>query len=121
MNTYELINNLECKGIAIEIDGDALFLSPKQKVTEDLLDITKERKAEIIAYLSVPKLPRQLVRLVEAASNGVLDIPVRGVADVSSYVQAWACTYLTSDRAEALKRLWEVYRQWEEERLATKN
>ncbi|MDQ3398470.1 MAG: hypothetical protein M3511_12025 [Deinococcota bacterium] len=61
---------------------------------------------------SVPRLPWQLERLISAASSGCLEATVPGVPDVGRYTLAWAASYLTSDRDEALRRLWEVHKAW---------
>ncbi len=61
----------------------------------------------------MPRLPWQLERLVRAASSDLLEAEVRGVPDVGRYTLAWAASYLTGDRDEALARLWAVHRAWQ--------
>lgn len=62
---------------------------------------------------TLPRLPWQLEQLVKAACNGALTLNLRGVPDTTRYVMAWACSYLTSDKEESQKRLWEVYQAWQ--------
>jgi hypothetical protein len=62
---------------------------------------------------TLPRLPWQLERLVSAASSNVLTVELPGVPDVPRYTVAWAASYLTGDRDEALRRLWEVYSAWQ--------
>lgn len=62
---------------------------------------------------TLPHLPWQLERLLSAAGSSVLEIELPGVQDVTRYTMAWGCAYLTGDRDEALRRLWQVYRAWE--------
>jgi hypothetical protein len=61
-------------------------------------------------------LPWQLKRLVNAASNGVLNIQVTGVRDTPRFVMAHACDYLVTGADEPLRKLWEVYEQWQQSR-----
>jgi hypothetical protein len=64
---------------------------------------------------TLSRLPWQLERLVSAASSGQLSVELSGVPDSTRYVMGWACSYLTGDQAEALRRLWEVRRAWQPE------
>lgn len=64
---------------------------------------------------TLPRLPWQLERLVSAAASGVLPagtvtLSAGLVPDLNRYVLGWGCAYLVSDRAEAERRLWQVYR-----------
>ena len=62
---------------------------------------------------TVSRLPWQLERLLSAASSGVLSADLPGVPDVPRYTLGWGCSYLVGDRAEATRRLWQVYRAWQ--------
>lgn len=115
MTASHILSDLQSKGIAVSLRGDKLRLEPKEALTPDVLTTVKEHKASLIAHLSVPRLPWQLERLVTAASSGALSVSIQGVPDPSRYVQAWACEYLaSSQRDEPLRRLWEVYEQWQQ-------
>lgn len=66
----------------------------------------------------LPRLPWQLERLISAACADVLPkdtttLPDGLVPDLNRYVLAWGCSYLVSDRVEAERRLWQVYRAWQ--------
>ena len=72
---------------------------------------------DLIAPDTLPRPPWQLERLIRAASSDllpkdVLMLPSGLVTNPSRYVMAWGCSYLTGDRNEALKRLWQVYKAW---------
>lgn len=88
-------------------DGQSLeFLESKAD------DILSEKTAE-----TLPRLPWQLERLVSAAASGVLPdgtvmLSAGPVPDLGRYVLGWGCAYLVSDRGEAERRLWQVYRAW---------
>ena len=45
---------LESKGITLRVIGDELSLSPKVKVTEDIISFAKAHKKEIMAELQSP-------------------------------------------------------------------
>ncbi len=62
---------------------------------------------------TIPRLPWQLERLVGAASSELLTFVLPGVPNPSSYVMAWACSYLIGDRNEAMQRLWTAFRAWQ--------
>ena len=67
---------------------------------------------------TAPRLPWQLERLISAACADVLPqntvtLPSGLVPDLGRYVLGWGCSYLTGDRVEAERRLWEVYRIWQ--------
>lgn len=76
-------------------------------------DILPEKTADTLR-----RLPWQLERLVSAACADVLpNDPVMLssglVPNLNRYVLAWGCSYLVSDRLEAERRLWQVYRAWQ--------
>ena len=113
MNAHHLIRDLQSRGIVLKLEGESLTLKPKSALTPDLVETIKAHKAQLIAVLSVPRLPWQLEHLVQAACNGALVLNLRGIPDTTRYVMAWACSYLTSDKEESLRRLWEVYQSWQ--------
>jgi TubC N-terminal docking domain len=118
MTASLILLDLHSKGIEVSLRGDKLRLEPKDALTPDVLATVKEHKASLMAHLSVPRLPWQLERLVTAPASGVLNVYLAGVPDPSRYVTAWALTYFTSNqRDEALKRLWEVYNLWQNQRI----
>lgn len=116
MTASHLLSDLQSKGIAVSLRGDKLRLEPKEALTPDVLTTVREHKASLIAYLSVPRLPWQLERLVSAASSHVLNFTMPHVGNVNHHTAAWACAYLTGDRGEAIKRLWEVYAAWQQDK-----
>jgi hypothetical protein len=66
---------------------------------------------------TLPCLPWQLEALLRAAASDALPkatvtLPAGLVPDLSRYTLAWAASYLTGDRDEALVRLWEAQRAW---------
>lgn len=119
MSVIDIIKFAEAAGLELYLEGERLrYRSPHQPDPE-LLNLIIENKSEIVKVLEfkamLPRLPWQLERLVDAASNRALHISLHGVPDTSRYVLGWACSYLTSSqREEALKRLWEVYGQWQQ-------
>jgi TubC N-terminal docking domain len=117
-NVHQLIHSLQSRGITLTVKDESVILKPKESVTPEIVATVRERKAEIIARLSVPRLPWQIERLLRAASDGVLNVSLRGVPDATRYVMAWAVSYIIGDREEALRRLWAVYGQWEESKKA---
>jgi hypothetical protein len=114
-----LVQDFERKGVVLT---PKLAFRSEAPMGADTLALLKEHKAGLLRDLilpdTVPRLPWQLDGLVNAAASGVLDAEVPGVPDVPVYVMGWACAYLTGrgDHAEALRRLWEVYRAWEARR-----
>lgn len=115
MSPAALIAGLASRGVSVTLDGDSLLVRPASKLDAGARALLAAHKPALVAYLSssIPSLPWQLERLVSAAANGVLRAEVAGVHDVSRYVLAWACAYLTGDRDEALRRLWEVHAAWQ--------
>lgn len=76
-------------------------------------DILPEKTAD-----TIPRLPWQLERLISAAASGVLPdgtvmLASGLVPDLGRYTLGWAAAYLVGDRAEAKRRLWQVYRAWQ--------
>ncbi len=60
----------------------------------------------------IARLPHELERLIAAADHlpkGPVELPSGLVTDLRGYVTAWAMAYLTGDRTEALRRLWEAH------------
>lgn len=92
------------------LDAEALALLQNHK---------PELLKELIAPNTLPRLPWQLDRLVQAASSDLLPqrsltMPEGFVTDLNRYVMAWGCSYLTGDRDEALRRLWRVHSKWQQ-------
>jgi TubC N-terminal docking domain len=114
MTASLIFSELQNKGIVVSLRGDKLRLEPKEALTPELLAKVKEHKATLIAHLSIPRLPWQLERLLNAASSGVLNIEMRGVRDTPRRVMALACDYLAGDNQKALSDLWEVYTSWQQ-------
>jgi hypothetical protein len=112
-NAYELIQSITKHGAVIYADAGKVKVRGVSKLPTPLLEQLKERRDDVLAVLTVPRLPWQLERLLDAASSGALTVSVRGVPDTSRYVMA--CSYLaSSQRDEPLKRLWEVYELWQQ-------
>lgn len=114
MSPAAFLAGLATKGFTVTLDGETLVVRPASKLDEKTLELLREHKPAIIEHLSrtLPRLPWQLERLLSAAASGVLRCELRGVQDVSCYTLAWGCSYLTGDRNEALRRLWELYEAW---------
>ncbi|MGL4608126.1 MAG: hypothetical protein ACRCYY_00350 [Trueperaceae bacterium] len=108
-----LITEVQSYGATIYAESGKVRVKGASKLPTPLIEKIKERRDDVLAVLTVPRLPWQLERLISAACSGALQIRVEGVPDTTRYVQAWACAYLTGDRDEPLKRLWEVYKQWQ--------
>lgn len=108
---------------ALERQGVKLTPKLRYQFTDGALDaetlaLLKANRDELLRDLtapdSIPRLPWQLERLVSAASSGQLHVEVGGVPDPTRYILGWACSYLTGDRTEALRRLWKVYSTWQQ-------
>ena len=72
---------------------------------------------------TLPRLPWQLEHLISAAAcnqlpQNAVKLPSGLVTDLNRYTLGWAAAYLTSDRTEALLRLWQVRRVWQGETLS---
>ena len=123
MNAPDLLQRLRQRGVKLELK---LRVTADAEPKPDTLELIKENRVDLIKALSgadmpkeggaIPRLPWQLERLIAAASEGALhNVELQGVPDVNLYTKGWALAYLTSDRDEALRRLWEVYRAWQGE------
>jgi hypothetical protein len=108
-----LIAEVQSYGATIYADAGKVRVKGAKKLPITLLDQLKERRDDVLAMLTVPRLPWQLERLLTAACSGVLSFTMSGTPDPNRYTAAWACAYLTGDRDEALKRLWQVYEEWQ--------
>lgn len=113
MTAHELLADLKARGVVLEPKGDTLRVAPQAALTDELRQTIRANKPALLALLvppqTLPCLPWQLERLLSAAASSVLHCEMRGVPDVNSYVLAWGASYLTGDRDEALRRLWQVY------------
>lgn len=119
MTAFDIIKFAEAAGLELWLEGERLRYRSPQQPDPELLNLVIQHKPEIVKVLEsktmLPRLPWQLERLVNAASNHLLTFTLSGIPDVNRYVQAWACSYLaSSQRDEALKRLWEVYALWQQ-------
>lgn len=110
-----LIEKLERKGVTLK---PKLTFKTTAPLDAETLTLLKTHKADLLKDLtapgSLPRLPWQLETVLRAAGTGVLpkgtvDLPEGLVTDLSTYTLAWGCAYLTGDRDEALRRLWQVY------------
>lgn len=109
-----LIAEVQKHGATIYADAGKVQIKGASKLPAPLVEKIKERRDDVLAVLTIPRLPWQLERLLSAASCGVLNVSLRGVPDSTRYTLAWSACYLVGDRGEALKRLWEVYALWQE-------
>ena len=71
----------------------------------------------------VPRLPWQLERLIRAACSdqlpkGTMTLESGLVTDSNRYTLAWAASYLTGDRNEAVSKLWQMHRVWQADLLS---
>lgn len=107
----------KAKGVAIKEPAKR-----RESTDYELNEITKKASQTVQPVLNplrnnppdtLPRLPWQLERLLSAAGSNVLTADLPGVPDVGAYALAWGCAYLTGDRAEAERRLWQVYRAWQ--------
>ena len=48
MNTTELLSYLDGQGITLEVEDDEVYVSPRSKLTDDLLAELRLRKAELL-------------------------------------------------------------------------
>jgi hypothetical protein len=110
---HNLISEVQGYGASIYADAGKVRVRGASKLPNALVEKIKERRDDVLAVLTIPRLPWQLERLITAASSGTLDIHLTGVPDTTRYIMAWACCYLASDKEEALRRLWEVYSLWQ--------
>jgi hypothetical protein len=110
---HNLIGEIQTYGATLYADAGKIRVRGASKLPEPLIEKLKERRDDVLAVLTVPRLPWQLERLISTASSGVLNVSMRGVPDPTRYVMAWACAYLAGDKEEALRRLWGVYSLWQ--------
>jgi hypothetical protein len=108
-----LITEAQSYGATVYADAGKVRITGVSKVPAPLVERIKERRDDVLAVLTVPRLPWQLERLISAASSGALIASVHGVPDPTRYVMAWGCSYLAGDKDESLGRLWEVYQVWQ--------
>jgi hypothetical protein len=104
-----LIAEVQKHGATIYADAGKVRVQGVSKLPTTLVEKIKERRDDVLAVLTVPRLPWQLERLLAAASSHTLTFTMSGIPDVNRYVQAWACEYLVNDKEQALKRLWHVW------------
>ncbi len=121
-----LRQRLEQRGVTLE---PKLTFTSAAPLDAETLALLREHKAELLLELiesagkttetteNLPRLPRQLESLLRAASSDLLPkdtvtLPAGLVSDLNSYTLAWAASYLTGDRDEALRRLWQAHRVW---------
>lgn len=114
-----LREKLEQKGVSVT---PKLTYQSAAPLDAETLTLLKTHKDELLRDLTAPdappRLPWQLERLISAACADVLPkdtvtLPSGIVPDLGRYTLAWGCAYLVSDRAEAKRRLWQVYRAWQ--------
>lgn len=113
-----LRQKLEQQGVQLE---PKLTFKSSLPLDAETLATLQANKAELLRDLtapdSLPRLPWQLERLLGAAASDLLPkdtvaLPSGLVPNLNPYVLAWAASYLTGDRDEALRRLWEAHRAW---------
>ena len=73
-----------------------------------------------LTFKSAAPLDSPTLALLRAASCDLLPkepvmLPSGLVPDLNRYTLAWAASYLVGDRQEALSRLWQVRRAWQNE------
>lgn len=105
-----------------ETDTPDLELEKLEKPTKSESFEFLESKVEEIHSEKIvdalPCLPWQLERLISAACGDVLpqgtvNLTSGLVPDLGRYVLGWGCSYLTGDRTEAERRLWEAHWAWQ--------
>lgn len=84
-------------------------------------EIPQMGKQDVEMVELMPCLPWQLKSLLRAATGGHLTFDLPGIPDVQLYTLAWGSSYLTGDRTEALRRLWEVYGEWQKVKALTES
>ena len=116
-----LLERLEQQGVTLE---SKLTFKSTDPVDAEILGFLRQHKAELLRALTapdtLPRLPWQLERLVSAATSDQLPkdpvmLPSGLVTNLNLYTLSWAAAYLTSDRADALSRLWQVRYVWQSE------
>ncbi len=114
MSPRDILSTLEREGVVLEPR-----LAAQGTFTDEHRRLIRNHKPDLLRELTggagVPRLPWQLERLVRAASSSQLQATLKGVHDPARYTLAWAAAYLTGDREEALRRLWQVYEAWQAE------
>jgi hypothetical protein len=102
--------------------GDVKSLRTPKRAPDKTDESSETTSAEAPALDAdtLPRLPWQLERLVRAASSDLLPegstmLASGLVTDLNRYTLAWAASYLTGDRDEALSRLWQARRVWQSE------
>jgi hypothetical protein len=114
VSAHALIQQVTQHGAVIFADAGRVRITGASKLPSPLLEQLKNNREDVLAALTVPRLPWQLERLIGAASSHTLDLTISGTPDANRYVCAWACEYLvSSQKEEPLKRLWEVYELWQ--------
>lgn len=113
-----LREKLEQKGVTLTPKLTYQSAAPLDAETLTLLKTYKDDLLrDLTAPDALPRLPRQLERLVSAACADVLPETVMlssgFVNDLNRYVLGWGCSYLIGDRTEAERRLWEAHRVWQ--------
>lgn len=114
-----LREKLEQKGVTLT---PKLTYRSAAPLDAETLALLKTHKDDLLRDLTAPDTPPrlswQLERLISAACADVLPqstvtLSSGLVPDLNRYVLGWGCSYLTSDRSEAERRLWEAYRSWQ--------
>lgn len=114
-----LREKLEQKGVTLT---PKLTYQSAAPLDAETLALLRTHKADLLRDLTAPdappRLPWQLERLISAACADVLPkdtttLPDGLVPDLGRYTLGWAAAYLVSDRVEAERRLWQVYRAWQ--------
>lgn len=113
------VKDLERKGVILT---PKLTYKSSAPLDAETLATLKAHKAELLRDLTapntIPRLPWQLESLIRAAASDLLPkdsvrLPDGLVGDLNRYTLGWAASYIAGDHDEALKRLWQAYRQWQ--------
>jgi hypothetical protein len=113
-----LLEELERKGVVLTPKLTYRCTAPLDAETLQLLRTHRDvLLSELVLSVTSSRLPWQLEALLRAAASDALPkatvtLPAGLVPDLSRYTLAWAASYLTGDRDEALVRLWEAQRAW---------
>jgi hypothetical protein len=140
MSAQEILTTLKSLGVVVTATLDGfLDLEPAELLTADLIEIVREKKQEVLEYLSTDgraserleprdegianqdppgmlrRLPSELESLIRAATNESLpasaDLGTGIVPDFNRFVLAWGCVYLIGSN-DALDHLWAAQQAW---------
>jgi hypothetical protein len=126
MSVIEVLRHLTSLGVMVRPTDDGfLDLEPEEKLTDEILEIARVHKTELLEHLTrkpepqtLERLPWQLETMVRTAANaalpaGTITLENGLTPDLNRYVLSWAVSYLLGAAPDAHERLWIARRAWE--------